>query len=153
MRGLVAFNTDFVEDKERAVFIARSANSFPVIRRWNEWNGTNGFADDSRHVAFLLQNVVNVIGASEGTSRAAFEGTMAIVGGGNVFAAGQQRANVPAKERFAPDRYGIQGRAMKRVPHGNKFEPARGHARELQSCANGSCSTGSQQNAVQARGR
>ena len=61
---------------------------------------------------------------------------MAIVRRRHVLASGHKRSGAAAEDGFAADGNGIEGGAVKGIPHRDEFEPARGNARELEGHAN-----------------
>src|SRR5678816_975150 len=74
---------------------------------------------------------------------------MAIVRGWHVFASRQQRPNAFAEDRFAADRYGVQGSAVKRFPHRDELEFARGDSRQLERHSDRTSAAGCKEDPVE----
>ncbi len=104
---------NFIENQQGAVFVTRGPDLFPIIHRWNEWRAPHSFADHGGDITFLLQHIINVVGAFKIAGGAAGEGAMPVVGRGHVLAAGQQGADAAAENGLAANGYGVQRRAVK----------------------------------------
>ena len=89
-------------------------------------------ANHGGDVTFSFEHVLHVISAGQITGLSTFERTMAVVRRRHVFTARQQRSNAFAEDGFAAHRDRVQGSAMKRFPHGDKLEFARGNPRQLE---------------------
>src|SRR5256886_8999839 len=122
---------NFIEDKQRAVFVAGGADAFPVVERRNERRAPNGLADDSRHITFFFEDIFNVVGTGEIAGIAAANRAVAMVRRRDAFAASQTPADAAAKNGLAANGNSVERSAMKRIPHRNEFVSSRGEAREL----------------------
>src|SRR5439155_10143374 len=151
--GATERDGNLVQNQQRAVFVAGGADAFPVLRRRDEGRAAHRLADHRGHVALLIKDIFDVVGAGETAGLAAAERTMAMVRRRGVFAAGQQRSNPGPEQRFAAHRDGIERRAVERVPEGNKLESPGGDAGELEGQADGRGAAGRKEDAIEvARG-
>src|SRR5262245_32019960 len=101
--GSAQCDRNLVEHQQRPMLVAGSANLLPVIQGWNHRDVTHGFPDNRRHISFALQDVLDVIGASQVAGRTAAKRAVGGVGRGRVLAPWQQRSGVLPKSAFTSD--------------------------------------------------
>ena len=118
----------------------------PKAGRRQVGHGAHGLGDDGGDVAFLLQDVAQVLGA--GPLADLQIGLLAEVGvaigaavageGGHMLGSREQGADAPAAEELlAADAGGTEAGAVKGIPEGESLEAARGHAGHLQGHLDG----------------
>lgn len=140
---------DLVEDEEGAMAVAGGADPAPVVRGRDEGGAADGLTDDGGDVAFLFEDVFDVVGALEGAGGATAEGALEGFGRGDVFATGEEGADALAEDGLAADGDRVEGGAVEGVPHGDELEAAGGDAGELEGHADGGRAARGEEDAVE----
>ena len=122
---------------------------FGEVRR-----AADGLGNHGGDVALFFHDIFDIIGAGLITTAAvcAAEYTAVFVGQRRMLGSGQQRTHVPAEDGFAVDGNGVQGGAVKRIPHGDRFVAAGGQAGQFQRDADGFSTAGAEQKFVEIAG-
>src|SRR5262249_12832677 len=118
--------------------------------RRNVWDAADCFGDDSGNITFFLEDIFQVSSALKRALAATSEGTGGRIWRRYVLGAGEKRADILAEDGFAPNRDGIQGCAVKGVPHRNVFVAARGGPRQFQGHADSGSPSGSEKDLLKA---
>ena len=103
--------------------VADPAQALVVIGRRHLYVGaTYGFDDNSSHITFLAQAIVNVIDAAQRALPTTAEDAATRIMRRYVFSTRQQWADAATEDGFAADRNGVERSTMEGVPHRQSLE-------------------------------
>src|SRR5689334_9859492 len=99
---------NFVQDQQSAVPIASGPDLLPVLFGRNKRRAADRFGNDCGDVPLFLQDILDILGATQVADSTALKWTMPRVSRRDVFAAWQQRPALAAEDGFASHRDGVQ---------------------------------------------